>query len=476
VFAGTLTPRTTVPKAERNGLLAAWFNHRASGQLTPGALTTGVLGTAFMGPSPDGSGLAVFAVATADGGVAQVHVQDGVDGLAAPGTMGVDSADAGVIGMAFKWNPLRALYLADAARNRIVVLQLNDDRRHFTVSRRSFLQSPAFNQPVDLVPAVPEIANPRFASHTTLAGDSDLYVANRGDGTLLRIDQQGRVIARAVIELTPDERVGGGRIRAIAVSADAQRLWLTLQGALPGHPQMEGALIEVSAFDAAGPFTAPRTQMHVTTPSAPQRELSTLQGEQLFKRDFTAAEGLGPRFNARSCVTCHFTPTAGGMSHTDEHFVRRVARMDPVSGRVLPLSAPDGAVAHRHSLLSTEPAALPRAANVVSLRMPPALYPIARIDDIDDAAIEAQAVAKGDGIKGRVHRVAGADGEQRIGRYGWKADVATLEQMVADAFSNELGMRSALSRPAQGAPDDHGTPVREVAAFLRSLTTPSSVK
>lgn len=90
VFAGAMTPRTTVPKAERSGLLAAWFNHRASPQLTPGALAGGALGTAFMGPSPDGSGLAVFAVATADGAVAQVHVQDGVDGLAAAGTISVD--------------------------------------------------------------------------------------------------------------------------------------------------------------------------------------------------------------------------------------------------------------------------------------------------------------------------------------------------------------------------------------------------
>jgi CxxC motif-containing protein (DUF1111 family) len=106
--------------------------------------------------------------------------------------------------------------------------------------------------------------------------------------------------------------------------------------------------------------------------------------------------------------------------------------------------------------------------------MPPALYPIARLDDIHDATIEAQAVAKGDGIKGRVHRVAGPDGEQRVGRYGWKADIATLDQMVADAFANELGMRRALARPAPGPPDDHRPPVREVAAFVRGLALPRS--
>ena len=164
------------------------------------------------------------------------------------------------------------------------------------------------------------------------------------------------------------------------------------------------------------------------------------------------------------------------MSHADEHFVRRVARMDPVSGRVVPLNMSEGGVAHRHAVSSNEPTSLPRAANVVSLRMPPALYPIARVDEIDDAAIEAQAVAKGDGIKGRVHRVTGPDGVRRIGRYGWKADAATLDQMVADAFASELGMRSPLSIATQEPREDDGTLVRAVTTFVRSLVLPPSSK
>ena len=39
---------------------------------------------------------------------------------------------------------------------------------------------------VDVAPAVPEVANPGFSSNTTLAGGSDLYVANRGNGTIMR--------------------------------------------------------------------------------------------------------------------------------------------------------------------------------------------------------------------------------------------------------------------------------------------------
>ena len=57
----------------------------------------------------------------------------------------------------------------------------------------------------------------------------------------------------------------------------------------------------------------------------------------------------------------------------------------------------------------------------------------------------------------------------RVGRYGWKADITTLELMVADAFANELGVRSALARPLQAPVEDDGSLVRAVVAFLRDL-------
>jgi CxxC motif-containing protein (DUF1111 family) len=102
--------------------------------------------------------------------------------------------------------------------------------------------------------------------------------------------------------------------------------------------------------------------------------------------------------------------------------------------------------------------------------MPIALFSSGAIDRVADAAIEAQAVSKGDGIKGRVHYVAGPGGELRIGRFGWKANVATLDQMVAEAFGNELGITSALAAHPVQAPKDDGRLVRAVSAYLRVRT------
>lgn len=82
VFVGDQSGRSHRPRAVRSGWLATLLNREPSAQLTPGTLDRGALGTAFLGASPDGSGFAVFAAVTGTGAVVQVHVQDGVDGLA----------------------------------------------------------------------------------------------------------------------------------------------------------------------------------------------------------------------------------------------------------------------------------------------------------------------------------------------------------------------------------------------------------
>jgi len=466
VFVGRETGRTSVPKAVRTGWLASLWNRRDSAQLTPGAIDRGALGTALLGASPDGSGFAVFAVVTGAGAIVQVHVQDGVDGLAPPGTIDVGNEDPGVIGVAFKWAPDRALFIADARRDRITVLHLDDDTRQFTLNRINHLESPWLRHPIDLAAAMPEIANPRFASHTTLAAGSDLYVANRGDGSLVRLRQDGSVAAASLIDVPGFGRIGPGQLRSIAVSADAQRIWLIAQVA---HSD-ESMLIEIGGFDAAGPFATAST---VAAAPGPRLSDGRAEGARLFVTALMPHTGLGPIFNADSCVACH--PGPGGASAREEHFARRVARMDSSTGRILPIDGQPSAFAPRRSTREmgerhAPAAAIPRSANVVSLRMPLSLFAAARLDEIPDAEIEAQAVSKGDGIKGRVHYVGTAGDTQRVGRYGWKADVATLDDMVAEAFDHEMGMTSALAIHPPPTVKDDGTMVRAVSAFLRTLT------
>jgi hypothetical protein len=273
------------------------------------------------------------------------------------------------------------------------------------------------------------------------------------------------------VRLPDGSTLGADRIRAIAVSADASRLWLTVQGEVSGFAGHEGALLEVGAFDATG--AAAKT---VAGPARVEGGTLAAAGARVFRQVFTPASGLGPLFNEQSCIACH--PGPGGASVLDAHFARRVARMDESTGRVTPIAHPNSPVARRRSAREFGSAdaplpALPPGANISALRLPIALFSSAAIEQVSDAAIEAEAVSKGDGIKGRVHRVTSTGGQVRIGRYGWKADVATLDEMVAAAFANELGIGSAAPARPTPAPTDDARLVEAVSAYLRVLERPS---
>jgi hypothetical protein len=235
------------PPSDRAGGVFAGVRTDRSPQLDPGALRAAAVGNALLGASPDSTGRAVFAVATADGGIAQVHVEDGVDGLAPPGTIApLPPGGPSRVGMVFNWVPDRFLYVSDPMRDAIVKLHLDDDFHVFRVVDVRRLAGPWLSEPVDLAPAVPEVANPAFSSNTTLAGGADIYVANRGSGTIVRLRQDGRVRAIARVVVPGHGVVGPGLLDGIAVAPDASRIWVTLAG----RSALSGSIVELPAFGA----------------------------------------------------------------------------------------------------------------------------------------------------------------------------------------------------------------------------------
>jgi uncharacterized integral membrane protein (TIGR00698 family) len=235
-------PLANAPSWRAGGAFAGGLTNRAP-QRQSGGLQFGAIGNALLGGSPDGTNRAVFAVATTDGGLVQVNVEHGVDGLAPPGTL---APAASRVGMVFNWVPDRFLYVADPGNDAVLQLHLRDDFLTFQVVESRRLESAQFSEPVDLAPAVPEIANPAFSSNTTLAGGADLYVANRGSGTIARVRQDGRIIAVAEVEVAGMGILGADELNGIAVSPDASKIWLTLNR--PGQP---GAIVELPAFGAS---------------------------------------------------------------------------------------------------------------------------------------------------------------------------------------------------------------------------------
>ena len=385
------------PDPVAGGVFASYITNR---QLNPPdpteGLTTAAVATALATKSPDLAipQRAVFFAALADGSIAQVHVQKGVDPLAAAGsftaipvitTTAAESNDADSVtrvGMLFNWAPARILYVSDPLANRILALDISDEgtspQTVFTAANRRYLRSPRFDVPVDIAPAVPEVGARNFASNTTLGAGSDIYVLNRGDNTIVRITQGGDVVAMRRIEVLSNAAVDF-RANGIAVSEDARVIWVTAT-----TPNRGGVVLQMSTF-GGGAVTTSMLE-HAENANA---NGAVAQGANIFATDLQPEQRLGPLFNARSCDSCHNTAAGadfdGGMGVTPDTFVRRVARIEK-SG-FDPLAGHGGPIARQHSIAELGfPCGLrtgdPPQANVFSDRSAMTLRGTSRTDNI----------------------------------------------------------------------------------------------
>lgn len=203
-----------------------------------------------------------------------------------------------------------------------------------------------------------------------------------------------------------------------------------------------------------------------------------------------ASDGLGPLYNARSCQTCHIRDGRGhppeGAADATSMFLRlaRPARTqderaalasfgqmslpDPIYGRQLQDQAVPGLKAEgRMTVTYTEEPVTLAGGEMVMLRRPhysvtdlaygdldPAttlsprvtqpMLGLGLIQAIHEADIRALADpddANGDGIRGRAAiAIDPATGKQALGRFGWKAQSATVRRQSAEAFAFDIGI------------------------------------
>jgi CxxC motif-containing protein (DUF1111 family) len=159
----------------------------------------------------------------------------------------------------------------------------------------------------------------------------------------------------------------------------------------------------------------------------------------------TAREGLGPAFNGTSCAGCHSVPAVGGTSTIAEV---RAAYHGP-GGEFSALDPSGQSLFHLFSIPShaCQPV-IPAEATIVARRVPIPLFGAGLVEAIPDEsilALEDPSDRDGDGVSGRAAIVVDlATGRQRVGRFGWKGQHATLLAFGADAYRNEMGITNAL--------------------------------
>jgi CxxC motif-containing protein (DUF1111 family) len=226
----------------------------------------------------------------------------------------------------------------------------------------------------------------------------------------------------------------------------------------------------ISAGIGAGCAEAPGEDDEEVTFSAVDQEITAVAGDPLPGTDtagFAAArtafmtvegldDGLGPIFNEKACGNCH---TQGGIGGAGVQIERRFGRFD--NGIFNSLANKGGSLRQLFTVgsftgsngqacsapLEVEPSNA-TVHNVGRLTTP--LFGAGLIDAIPDSVIAANASNQPSSIRGIVNRVKillpnVADTAQvingtRVGRFGWKAGVATLTQFSADAYVNEMGI------------------------------------
>jgi hypothetical protein len=164
-----------------------------------------------------------------------------------------------------------------------------------------------------------------------------------------------------------------------------------------------------------------------------------------------------------SCAACHGAPAPGGSSS------RTVTRFGATANGVFdPLTALDGTLLHARAIAPVLQEVVPAQANVTARRLTPPLYGDGLIEAIPDATIEANALlSQAAGLGGRAAMVTDvATGELRVGRFGWKAQHATLLSFSGDALNNEIGITNRLF-PKAAAPDGN-------EALLAKFVSPSA--
>jgi CxxC motif-containing protein (DUF1111 family) len=261
------------------------------------------------------------------------------------------------------------------------------------------------------------------------------------------------------LALDPENRE---RLRALRRELEAQSAQLPHPlAAFPNRLPTAGADRNDAASAGAGRRTS-ESPLHL--------------GQELFTRKWTphdprchGGDGLGPFYNADSCVSCHHQGGTGGSGPIASNVTLLNAPgatlitgiTGPGSGALVtrlrfkyPLIHPSlqnqtSIVLHRYG---TDPRYETWRTNSTKLesdsalgrisftsRNPPALFGAGLIDSIPDDVIRSAATvtySRFPRVAGRVSRL--PDG--RIGRFGWKGQVATLREFVLTACAGELGL------------------------------------
>jgi CxxC motif-containing protein (DUF1111 family) len=218
------------------------------------------------------------------------------------------------------------------------------------------------------------------------------------------------------------------------------------------------------------------------SPAIPVDECSLATAAEEFTGPETESDGLGPIFNAAGCGECHIAnPTLGATSQITE------TRAGLVLNGVF-RDPPGGSLIHSRTLLNYvrfQERVNPATANVTAQRNTISVLGDGFVEAVSNTTLQNIVNAQPSAQRGQLVTVPVLEvpGQTRIGRFGHKAQQASLLSFSADAYVNEMGITSPMQTventsngtvvtdPVPGL-DDEGVDVALFALFMRSTKAP----
>ena len=155
----------------------------------------------------------------------------------------------------------------------------------------------------------------------------------------------------------------------------------------------------------------------------------------IFSERETIADGLGPTYNDVGCVECHQSVDVGAFSQTMEFRAGHITNGAFVD-------APGGQLIHARGTDSDIVEHISTAETVKAFRVTTSTLGDGFVEAIANATLENNVAAQPLAQRGTLTNVpvTEANNTLRHGRFGWKAQQASLLSFAGDAYLNEMGI------------------------------------
>src|ERR1041385_2614191 len=177
----------------------------------------------------------------------------------------------------------------------------------------------------------------------------------------------------------------------------------------------------------------------------------------IFSERETIDDGVGPTYNAVACVECHQSIDVGGFSQEMEFRAGHItngAFVDAPGGQLIHARATDSDIVEHISTAET----------VKAFRVTTSALGDGFVEAIANDTLQNNVAAQPSGQRGTLTAVpvTEANNALRIGRFGWKAQQASLLSFAGDAYLNEMGITNKFdgnqgrssSNPAAGTTEN----------------------